>query len=176
MRPGDHLFAIADDRAIGRAIIPAVIRRAMEMDGEVRIVYPAAKLHSIRETLGSARAELDVQEREGVVTFLRSEPLAALFRDPSMDGIEAFRGRINDEWQSAMRRGHSSLWIVTGFGAQLFEEGRGGQALFGEMYLHGQHQVLPISTLCTYPRVVGENALEGLRGTHHGQLPPNERP
>ncbi len=176
MKPGDHLFAIADDCAIGRAIIPAVIRRAVEMDGEVRIVYPAAKLHSIRETLGLARAELDGWERESVVTFLPSEPLAALFRDPSMEDIEAFRGRINDEWRSAMRRGRSSLWIVTGFGAQLLEEGRAGQALFAEMYLHGQHQVLPISTLCTYPEIVGENALEGLRGTHRGQLPPPGRP
>ncbi len=176
MRPGDHLFAIVDDRAIGHAIIPAVIRRAVELDGEVRIVYPAAKLHSIHETLGLARAELDVWEREGVVTFLPSEPLAALFRDPSMEDIEAFRGRISNEWRSAVRRGRSSLWIVTGFGAQLLEEGRPGQALFAEMYLHGTHQVLPISTLCTYPEVVGEDALEGVKGTHHGQLPPFERP
>jgi hypothetical protein len=58
MRPGDHLFAIADDHAIGLAIIPAVIERAVKMDGEVRIVYRASKLHSIRETLGLARAEL----------------------------------------------------------------------------------------------------------------------
>jgi hypothetical protein len=170
MRPGDHIFIVAEGKGIAGQILPAFIERALTSGGEAVLAYPSAQLATIHQVLGDRLRDLGEWERLGLVKFLGSETLSAVFQDPTVEGLMEFKRTILGGCDQAIQRDRSSLWLAGGIATHLLEEGHKGQAIYAELFCDSHYRGHPVATLCTYRPPVEDGVLEGLLASHRARL------